>query len=139
MEQLNLPFRLEMDYEELEFDLEILPVRIQGYDSYIYLGEFNNFLDNTANRIELLFRMDVLAGIIITLPLKDSVDVITKLESLLGSPQIVIEHSYQLCRFNAYQKDLLLYISKRAICIVLCNTNISYSLYLSLLCCHIRF
>jgi len=125
-----------MDYEELEFDLEILPDRIQGYDSYIYLGEFNNFLNYAIDRIELLFRMDILETIIITLPLKEPEAVVAQLVSLLGSPKVVLEHSYKLYRFNAYKKDLLLYISKGAIYIVLCNTNITYSLHLSLLCCH---
>lgn len=103
-----------MDYEELEFDLEILPDRIHGYDSYIYLGEFNNFLGNTTNRIELLFRMDILAGIIITLPLKNPADIVVQLENLLGSPQIVIEHTYNLYRFNN---------NSHVICITLLHNN----------------
>lgn len=88
-----------MDYEELEFDLEILPDRIKGYDSYIYLGEFNNFLDNTTNRIELLFRMDILEAVIISLPLKGFEDVIAKLESLLGTPKVLFMQNNVLYKY----------------------------------------
>lgn len=89
-----------MDYEELEFDLEILPDRIQGYESYIYLGEFNNFLNYNTDKIELLFRMDVLEGIIISLPLKEPEDVAAQLERLLGTPQIAYQQDYKLCKFD---------------------------------------
>lgn len=71
MKQINLPFSLGMDYEELEFDLEILPDRLQGYDSYIYLGKFYSFLSYNIGRTELIFRMDILEAIIITLPLEE--------------------------------------------------------------------
>lgn len=99
MKQLNLPFRLGMDYEELEFDLEILPDRIPGYDSYIYLGEFNSFLNHTTGRIELLFRMDVLEGIIISLPLKEPEYIASQLESSLIILHIVTQHNFKLLRF----------------------------------------
>lgn len=130
---------LGMDYEELEFDLEILPDRIQGYDSYIYLGKFNNFLNYTTNKIELLFRLDVLEGMVISydnLPFIASEEIIAKLESKLGSPQIVYEGKYKLHKFSTDKNDLLLYVSQNGTYIVLCNYNIIYSLHLSLLCCH---
>lgn len=96
MEQLNLPFRLGMDYEEVEFDLEILPDRLQGYDSYLYLGNFNTFLNYPIERIELLFRMDILEGIIITLPLRKPEDVAAQLESSLGSLNTIDQYNCKL-------------------------------------------
>ncbi|NDI98732.1 hypothetical protein GWA97_06560 [Flavobacterium sp. LaA7.5] len=119
MEQLNLPFRLGMDYEELEFDLEIMPDRIQGYDSYIYLGEFNNFLNYNTDRIELLFRMDVLEGIIISLPLKKSEDIAAQLENLSGNLNTIIQYNCKLYRF---------YNNSPVSCITLINNNNSYIL-----------
>lgn len=139
MKELNLPFWIGMDYEKMEFDLEILSDRIQGYDGYIYLGEFNNFLNYTTDKIELLFRMDVLEGIVISynnLPFTASEDIIAKLESKLGRPQIVNESKYKLHKFITDKNDLLLYVSQNGIYIVLCNYNIIYFLHLSLLCCH---
>ncbi|NDI98344.1 hypothetical protein GWA97_04580 [Flavobacterium sp. LaA7.5] len=123
MEQLNLPFRLGMDYEELEFDLEILPDRVKGYDSYIYLGKFNNFLNYTTDKIELLFRMDVLEGVVISydnLPFIASEEVIVKLENVLGNPQIVNEQYYKLHKFNYSENyQICCYSSKNVTLIVL--------------------
>ncbi len=110
MKRLNLPFNLGMDYEELEFELEILPDRIQGYDSYIYLGKFNNFLNYNTDKIELLFRMDVLEGIIINYNYLSSraFDYIAnQLESLLGNPQIVYEHGYNEHGYKLYKFNVL--------------------------------
>lgn len=136
MEQLNLPFRLGMDYEELEFDLEILPDRLEGYDSYIYLGKFNNFLNYSTDRIELLFSMDVLEGIIITLPLLGFEDILAQLNTLLVSAQTVFEQDYRLHKFFDSGNNLSLYCTKDAISIIISNSNITYYLHLSLLCCH---
>lgn len=98
----------------MEFDLEILSDRIQGYDGYIYLGEFNNFLNYTTDKIELLFRIDVLEAIIITLPLKEPENVVAQLESLLSSLHIITEHNFKLFR---------LYNSNYVICITLIGDN----------------
>lgn len=35
-----LPFQLGMEYENWEFDLEPTNDRIRGYDSYIYIKDF---------------------------------------------------------------------------------------------------
>lgn len=136
MEQLNLPFRLGMDYEELEFELEVLPDRIKGYDSYLYIGEFNSFLNYNTERIELLFRIDVLEGIIINLPLLEPECIVTSLESLLGTPQVVSEENFKFYKFNLEENSLLLCLLKDAVYILLCDITITYSLHLSLLCCH---
>ena|SRR5690606_308755 len=62
-----LPFPIGMEYEDLEFDLEILPDRIKGYDSYIYVGkEVKNFLNYPTEKIELIFHWEILVAIIIS-------------------------------------------------------------------------
>lgn len=63
-----LPFPIGMEYEDLEFDLEVLPERIKGYDSYIYVGkDLKNFLNNPTDKIELIFHWEILVAIIISL------------------------------------------------------------------------
>ncbi len=67
MRNLEIPFQIGMQYENWEFDLDILPGRIKGYDSYLYVGEkFTYFLNYPTDRIELLFNADVLEMVIIT-------------------------------------------------------------------------
>lgn len=62
-----LPFPIGMEYEDLEFDLEVLPDRIKGYDSYIYVGkDLKNFLNNPTDKIELIFHWEILVAIIIS-------------------------------------------------------------------------
>lgn len=137
MEQLNLPFRLGMDYEELEFDLEILPDRIQGYDSYIYLGDFNNFLNYSTDKIELLFRIDVLEGIIISydnIPFIASERILAKLESLLGSLQIVYEQDYKLYKFDYSENyQICCYSNKNVTLIMLLIPSIALRVLYSFL------
>lgn len=63
-----LPFPIGMEYEDLEFDLEVLPERIKGYDSYIYVGkDLKNFLNYPTDKIELIFHWEILVAIIISL------------------------------------------------------------------------
>lgn len=73
MKQLNTPFKLGMQYEDLEFDLEVIQDRLKGLDSYIYIGKrFNKFLDYPIHKTELLFRWEILEAVIITCKDKNS-------------------------------------------------------------------
>lgn len=66
MKQLNIPFKLGMQYDNWEFDLEVTKDRIEGCDSYIYVGKkFNKFLNYSTDKAELLFRLDVLEAVIL--------------------------------------------------------------------------
>ena len=66
MKQLNIPFKLGMQYENWEFDLEVENERIVGCDSYIYSGKkFNKFLNYNKFQTELLFNLDILEAVII--------------------------------------------------------------------------
>ncbi|TWP23168.1 hypothetical protein ETU10_08720 [Apibacter muscae] len=67
MKQINIPFQLGMEYENWEFDLEILPDRLEGYDSYLYIGkEFNYFMNYPTDKTELIFILDRLVAVILT-------------------------------------------------------------------------
>lgn len=73
MEPDILPFQIGLEYEDLEFDLEILPDRIAGYDSYIFVGkELKNFLNNPTKKIELIFSWDIMTVVIISLDSKET-------------------------------------------------------------------
>lgn len=63
MKQLNIPFKLGMQYDNWEFDLEVTKDRIEGCDSYIYTGKkFNKFKYKT----ELIFNLDILEAVLIS-------------------------------------------------------------------------
>ena len=73
MKQLDIPFRLGMQYDNWEFDLEVIQDRIEYYDSYKYVGaELNKFLSKHADETELLFSLDILEAVVITFADKSS-------------------------------------------------------------------
>lgn len=66
MKYPDIPFKIGMEYENWEFDLEILPDRLERYDSYRYIGnEFNNILNFSTDETELIFSYDILVAVII--------------------------------------------------------------------------
>lgn len=71
MRKDQVPFRIGEDYENWEFDLEICNYdKIKGFDSYIYLKNFN-FLEIIPLQTELLFSFDILELVIMTINTKD--------------------------------------------------------------------
>ncbi len=67
MKQLNIPFKLGMQYDSWEFDLEVTKDRIEGCDSYIYTGKkFNKFLKYCKYKTELIFSLDILEAVLIS-------------------------------------------------------------------------
>ncbi|WP_430614447.1 hypothetical protein [Flavobacterium sp. JP2137] len=63
----KLPFDIGIDYEELELVLEVLAERIEGYDSYLYIGEEVYCICNyPADKMELIFHWDVLQAVIVS-------------------------------------------------------------------------
>lgn len=61
----NLPFSIGEQYENWEFELDIIPEIIKGHDSYLYIGDNFNLKKDTA-KYELLFSLDILGAVIIT-------------------------------------------------------------------------
>ncbi|MEZ4801145.1 MAG: hypothetical protein R2797_00115 [Gelidibacter sp.] len=63
-----IPFQLGMQYENWEFELDILPDRVKGKDSYLYTGnEVTTLYGYKVAKIELLFNLDILEEIRITI------------------------------------------------------------------------
>src|SRR5690606_11814516 len=124
-----LPFPIGMVYENLEFDLEVLPDRIKGFDSYIYIGkEVKNFLNYPTDKIELIFYCDeFLQAVVIFL---DKFDENLNLE-LLKYFELVEETD----NFGTYQnEEIQLYIFKESRSILYGNPEVASLVYPTLLC-----
>lgn len=68
MKELNIPFRLNMQFENWEFDLDFLPSRIKGYDSFKYRRKLSTtYFGNNIKKFELMFNADILTAVIINL------------------------------------------------------------------------
>jgi len=67
MKKDKIPFKIGMQYENWEFNLDILPDRIKGLDSYLNIDQsLNTFLNVHTDKTELIFSLDILEGVIIT-------------------------------------------------------------------------
>ncbi len=67
MKKDKIPFKIGMQYENWEFNLDILPDKIKGLDSYLNIDEsLNTFLNVRTDKTELIFSLDILEGVIIT-------------------------------------------------------------------------
>lgn len=68
MKQLNLPFKIDKQYENWQFELDALDDRLPGYHSYSYIGEqLNYFLNYPTDSTELIFNGDYLTAVILIL------------------------------------------------------------------------
>ncbi|AWM14198.1 hypothetical protein DI487_10275 [Flavobacterium sediminis] len=68
MKQLNLPFKIDKQHENWEFELDALDDRLSGYHSYKYIGkQLNYFLNYITHETELIFNGDFLTAVILTL------------------------------------------------------------------------
>lgn len=66
MDTIKLPFQIGEQYEDWEFELDILLDRIKGYDSYKYIGEeVKFFLNYLPDEIELIFNLDILECVLL--------------------------------------------------------------------------
>ena len=67
MKRIDIPFRIDEQYENWEFDLDVIENRFKDYDSYKYTGiELNYFLDFSTQKVELIFSADYLVIVIVT-------------------------------------------------------------------------
>jgi hypothetical protein len=83
MKELNIPFRLNMQFENWEFDLDFLPSRIKGHDSFKYRKKLNTtYFGNNIKKFELLFNADILTAVIINLN-TSSLPLLVNLKKLL--------------------------------------------------------
>lgn len=62
-----IPFQIGMHYENWEFCVDILPDRINGFDSYMNNDDsLNMFLNFHSDKTELIFSLETLVGVILT-------------------------------------------------------------------------
>lgn len=136
MLQLNIPFKLGDDYEIWEKNLECIPDRLKGYDSYLYLGDrFNKLLNYYTDKTELIFSWDVLKGIVVTLNLSSlsPLEVINTFSGLLGHFELIIENNYLIFKFNISQRELWCCLINKTLYIIIADRMIISSLSYSLL------
>ena len=87
-----LPFGIGEQYENWEFDLEILDTdKIKGFDSYLYLKNFK-FLETIPAQIKLIFSFDILELVIITITTKDHREVGKLIDLMTKTFRDYIEH-----------------------------------------------
>lgn len=94
MKQLDLPFKIDKQYENWQFDLDVLEDRLRGYHSYKYIGkQFNYFLNFFTHKTELIFNGDYLTAVIITLKFSNikRLNAINQFLVLHASKEILID------------------------------------------------
>ncbi len=94
MKQLDLPFKIDKQYENWEFELDTLEDRLRGYHSYKYIGEkLNYFLKFITHQTELIFNGDYLTAVIITIKFSNvkKLHAINQFLVLHASKEIVID------------------------------------------------
>lgn len=124
MKQLDLPFKIDKQYENWQFELDALDDRLSGYHSYKYIGErFNYFLTFSTDELELIFNGDYLTGVRITIEQSDinQLQIINQFLVLNASKEIIIDEytsKFKVWRviyfttFNAKRKEILIIYGK---------------------------
>lgn len=103
MKQLNLPFKIDKQYENWQFELDALDDRLPGYHSYSYIGEqLNYFLNYPTDSTELIFNGDYLTAVILTLKISTGNELDDLFHFLVQSKTIEIraDEDFRLFRFG---------------------------------------
>ncbi|MDD1549868.1 hypothetical protein MPN29_03260 [Riemerella anatipestifer] len=116
MENFNLPFVLRQDYETWEFELEVLDIeRVPNYDSYLYIGEAKEFLNQKPNKAELIFYWDRLEAVILTF-FHIGIDAIEEIKNTLKCKYSLASYevhlNYDLYEYYAGEIQLFLVLKK---------------------------
>lgn len=132
MKQLNIPFELGLHYENWEFDLEVEQDRLQGCESYIYIGKgFNKILNYSIDKTELIFSLDILQAVVITVTnsnrvFRDLSKIVTsELNSLFETSR---NNELNISRFVDETEEV--WIVEKATVVYLIVTDCRYSLQL---------
>ncbi len=116
MENDILPFQIGKQYENWEFDLEIMDVeRIPNYDSYLYIGEVKNFLNFFSDKTELIFHWDRLEAVILTffnMEMKIIEEIKDNLKYKYHFPIYEIHEKYEVYEYYAGELQLFLILKK---------------------------
>lgn len=136
MKKDKIPFKIGMQYENWEFNLDILPDRIKGLDSYLNIDEsLNEFMNIHTDKTELIFSLDILEGVVITFEnrtlyfYKELKEMILSDLEKLGGLDIMFsseceDYSSKLAYCVSY-KDNTVYL-------LYCNKSIFYKIFYSL-------
>ncbi len=137
MKQLNIPFKLGMQYDNWEFDLEIAKDRVQGFDSYIYMGKkFNKFLNNSKYKTELIFNLDVLEAVLISFESSNSdFNELSEIVNLkLNCLCETLENNeVEICRFVTKSNEVWILKTKSNLYVLVCNNKYSINIISTLL------
>jgi hypothetical protein len=137
MKQLNIPFRLGMQYDNWEFDLEVVQDRIIGCDSYIYIGKkFNKFLNYSTDKTELIFSLDKLEAVLITL--KKSNSYFNELSEIINLKlncfsEVLENNEVKICRFVTKTNEVWVIKNNSNLYVLISNPNYSSAIISSLL------
>ena len=116
MENFNIPFEIGQDYENWEFDLEIMDnERIPNYDSYLYIGEVKNHLNLFSDKTELIFYWDRLEAVILTF-FHIEMNTIEKIKNILKYkchfPIYEIHSNYEVYEYYTGEIQIFLVLKK---------------------------
>jgi len=137
MKQLNIPFKLGMQYDNWEFDLEVTNDRIQGCDSYIYTGKkFNKFLNYSTDKTELIFSLDTLEAVLIAL--KNSNSYFNELSEIISLKlncfsETLENKEVKICRFVTKTNEVWVIKTNSNLYVLTSNPNYSNAIISSLL------
>jgi hypothetical protein len=113
MKQLDLPFKIDKEYENWEFELDAVEDRLRGYHSYKYIGEkLNYFLKFITHQTELIFNGDYLTAVMITIKFSNvkKLHAINQFLVLHASKEIVIDEyssKFKIWRIMYYTKFII--------------------------------
>ncbi len=105
-------FYLGAPYEDLEFELLVLPEKLQGIDNYSYIGVVHTpLLENYTYTIELFYEWDILKGILLTFQSLAPEELIhireTILEETTGEINILSAERINLSQLGSSNSNLL--------------------------------
>jgi hypothetical protein len=124
VKQLNLPFKIDKQFENWQFELDALEDRMSGYHSYSYIGKkLNYFLNFTTHKTELIFNGDYLTGVIIAIKHSNTnqLAIINQFLVLHASKEVIIDEytrKFKGCRimyytsFKTKKKEILIIYGK---------------------------
>lgn len=137
MKQLNIPFKLGMQYDNWEFDLEVAKDRVQGFDSYIYIGKkFNKFLNYSKYKTELIFNLDVLEAVLISFESSNSeYNELSEIVNLkLNCLCETLENNeVEICRFVTKSNEVWILKTKSNLYVLVCKNKYSINVISTLL------
>ncbi len=90
-----IPFTIGEQYENYEFDLDMLSETIRGYDRYLYLGDKTINIRSIHFRIEMFFNADILSGFNVFYYVKEYNIVLQELILYFNKPQIKDKSTYK--------------------------------------------